>query len=150
MIWALLISAVPVDPIGDPLERYLEIEDVSVALEGLAPKLKACAVGEDVTVSLTMSLSGDGSVGLSEWEPEAYSSVPCWNGALSTHRFPSHDDTPERVRLSLYVRGGALVLSPVPELEPRPVGPLLLFVGGAEDERSRIEQYIEGTGKEEQ
>lgn len=150
MIWALLISAVPVDPIGDPLERYLEIEDVSVALEGLAPKLKACAVGEDVTVSLTMTLSGDGLVGSWEWEPEAYSSVPCWTEVVSTHGFPPHDDTPERVRLSLYVRGGALVLSPVPEMAMRSLGPLLLFVGGAEDERSLIEQYIGGTGKEEQ
>ena len=150
MIWALLISAVPFDPMGDPLKRYLGIEDVSDALDSLAPKLKACAVGEDVTVSLTMAWSGDGSVESSKWEPQAYSTVQCWTEVLSAHQFPPHDDVAEHVRISIYVRDGALVLSPVPQIEPRPIGPLLLFVAGTEDERSRIEHYIAGTEREEQ
>ena len=150
MIWALLISAVPLDPVGDPLERYLVIEDVAETLNGLAPKLRACAVGEDVTVSLTMAWSGNGSLGSSDWEPEDYTSVPCWTETLSAHRFPVHDDAPEHIRVNLYVRDGALVLSPVPQIEQRPIGPLLLFVGGADDERSQVEQFIRGTQNEEQ
>ena len=150
MIWALLLSAVPFDPVGDPLERYLEADDVAVALDALAPKLKACAVGEDVTVSLTMAWSGDGSVGSLKWEPESYVAVPCWRDALSAHRFTRHDDAPERVRVSLYVRKGALVVSPVPEIEHRPIGPLLLFVDGSEDVRSQVELYIAGTETGEQ
>jgi len=150
MIWALLLASAPLDPVGDPLDRYLTVEAVMKALEGLEPALRACPIGKDETVALTMDWSGDGTANRLHWEPEKYSTVSCWTQAIAAHRFPVHDDEPERVGLSLYVRDGALVLSPVPKIDRRATGPLLLFVSGTEGERSRIEEYLAGTEPEEQ
>jgi hypothetical protein len=142
MIWWLLIAALPIDSVGDPLPRYLTPADVLKQLRLAEPALQACGVTEEHTQGVSMQVHGDGSVQSIVWQENEQPVPPCWMAALEVHRFSPHDDMPIFLSTTVYVREGQLMLSPQPEVVPRHLGPLMLFVlpGTAE----RVYDHLHG------
>jgi hypothetical protein len=128
MIWWFLIAALPLDPVGDPLPRYSTPTDVAQQLRLVEPALHACGVTKEHTQGVSLKVHGDGSVHSIVWDKNAEPAPRCWTLALESHRFRAHDDVPIQVSTTVYVRDGQLMLSPQPEVVPRHLGPLMLFV----------------------
>ncbi len=128
MFWLLLVAALPLDTLGDPLPRYVTRQVVRAELQRLLPALKACAVKEDRTEPVVFWLQGDGTVANIEWAKESSDAQQCWGLAMTKHDFQEHDDEPVRVSTALYVRKGVISLSPQVDVSQRDLGPLMLFV----------------------
>jgi hypothetical protein len=128
MMWWLLMGAMPIDPVGDPLPRYLTTIDVIKQLKLAEPALQACGVREDRTQGVSLQIHGDGSIQSIVWQDSTLSVHECWTTALNAHRFHAHDGLPVHLSTTVYVRDGQLMLSPQPEVVPRNLGPLMLFV----------------------
>ena len=128
MIWMLLLGALPMDPIGDPLPRYLTPGGIAEALLKLTEPLQGCVSEGDYTEPFAFSIHGDGRVDQIAWQAAEHAAQQCWGAALEKHRFSVHDDTPIRVETTLYVRDGIVTLSPQPTVHARELGPLMMFV----------------------
>ncbi len=128
MLWLLLVAALPVDTVGEPLPRYVTRQGVRAELQRLLPALEACAVKEDHTEPVVFWLQGDGTATNIEWAKESSDAQQCWDLAMTNHDFQEHDDEPVRVSTALYVRNGVTSLSPQVDVSERDLGPLMLFV----------------------
>jgi len=142
MIWWMLMAAVPLDPVGDPLPRYLTIGSVEAVVASLREPLGQCPSSEAVTVRLGISFQPDGSLLLIEADPADHSAESCWKEAIEGQIGPKHDDLPQRVDTTLYVRDGQTLLSPVTTVQVRQMTPLMLFVTG--EARDAVNDIIHG------
>jgi hypothetical protein len=143
MMWWLLMGAMPIDPVGDPLPRYLTAIDVVTQLQLAEPALQACGVREDRTEGVAFQVHGDGSIRTVVWQDGKPSIHDCWTTALKAHRFQPHDGLPIHLSTTVYVRDGQLMLSPQPEVVPRDLGPLMLFV--LPDSAERVYDLLHGS-----
>ena len=128
MMWMLLLGALPVDPVGDPLPRYLTSVQVIQELGTLTQPFQGCVSEGGHTVALSFSIHGDGSVRTPVWGAAPSHIQTCWGTVLEKLRFPVHDDVPIRVQTTVYVRNGVVTLSPQPTVYARKLGPLMMFV----------------------
>lgn len=142
MIWWMLMAAVPLDPVGDPLPRYLTLGSVEAVVASLQEPLSQCAASEAVTVRLGISVKPDGALVLIDAEPADHPAEPCWRQAIEGHVGPTHDDLPQRVDTTLYVRDGQTLLSPATTIQVRQMTPLMLFVTG--EARDAVNDIIHG------
>jgi len=145
MIWWFLIAALPMDLVGDPLPQYLTPIDVMKQLKLAEPALQACGVAEERTQGVAFQVYGDGTVQSVVWQAEEHVVPDCWTAALVGHRFNPHDGLPIHVSTTVYVRDGQLMLSPQPEVAPRNVGPLMVFV--LPENTEVVYEYLHGGSK---
>jgi hypothetical protein len=143
MMWWFLMGAMPIDPVGDPLPRYLTARDVVKQLKLAEPALQACGVTEDRTQAVALQIHGDGSIQSIVWQDSKLPVHECWTTALTAHRFAAHDGLPIRLSTTVYVREGQLMLSPQPEVVPRNLGPLMLFV--LPDSVEQVYDFLHGS-----
>ena len=148
MMLLLLLGATPFDPTGAPLPLYLEEADVALALGKMEPALKACGVEGERTESVQFSISAAGVVQDVRWETQEVAGMACWNSVITAHRFPEHNDEPVDVKTIVYVREGRTFLSPQPEVVFRPAGPFMLFVLPGDDPSGRLNEALQGSGKQ--
>ena len=128
MIWMLLLGALPMDPIGDPLPRYLTPIQVTHELAQLVDSFQQCAPSDEHTDGLSFAIEGNGRVQNIMWSQPEHVTQRCWQIALEKHHFSNHDDEPVRVNTTVYVRAGIVTLSPQPTVHTRDLGPLMMFV----------------------
>ena len=147
MLW-MLIGALPLDSIGDPLPSYLTPAQANRAVAAMVPLLKPCGTDSDMTVQLELDFYGDGTIGVHRLEGVAASVVECWTTAMTSIVGPIHHDTPQRVSTSVYVRGGEVLASPSLTIAVRDVAPLLIF--STPQNRARIYSVIQGAEAAEQ
>jgi len=128
MIWLFFLAAIPLDPVGDPLPRYLTPVGVAKHLATAAPSLQECVSVGNYTERVSFKIYGDGAVRDVEWSNGEMDVHKCWANAFVGLRFSRHDDLPIHLETTVYVREGSLTLSPQPEISERAVGPLMLFI----------------------
>ena len=145
MMWWMLLGALPIDPVGDPLPRYLTTLDVTEQLKLVEPALQACDIEGEHTQGVELQVHGDGTVQSIVWQESDVSAYVCWAAALEAHRFQPHDGEPIRVSTTVYVRNGELMLSPQPTVFPRRLGPLMLFV--LPEKAELVYEYMHGGPK---
>ena len=148
MIWWVLMAGVPLDPLGDPLPRYVMPEHVAAVLDDVKPRLAECQISGDSTVRVELDFMGDGTIKVVRVDGGGTALSACWADALESQSGHKHDDVPQRVSTTIYVRDGSIVLSPSVLHEQRDVFPLLLFV--TEGARSAVNSAIRGAGEPEQ
>ena len=148
MIWWVLMAGVPLDPIGDPLPRYVMPAHINSALSDVKPRLEQCEFTGDSTVLVELEFIGDGTIKVVQMEGGGVELDRCWTDAIESQPGQKHDDVPQRVSTTIYVREGSVVLSPSVRHDQRDVFPLLLFV--TDDARSGINSAIRGAGEPEQ
>ncbi len=145
MIWMMLLGALPIDPVGDPLPRYLTPNRIKRELEKLTEPLQGCIATGDLTEPLAFSIHGNGRAQQIVWGEGRDEVHQCWSVQLEQHRFSPHDDTPIRVETTLYVRNGVVTLSPQPTVHARTLGPLMLFV--LPENIGRVSGYLHGASE---
>lgn len=148
MIWWVLMAGVPLDPIGDPLPRYVMPEHINAVLNDVKPHLEQCEFSGDSTVLVELDFMGDGTIKVVRMEGGGAALDKCWSDTIASQPGHKHDDVPQRVSTTIYVREGAVVLSPSVRRDQRDVFPLLLFV--TDDARSGINSAIRGAAEPEQ
>lgn len=144
MIWALLLGAVPLDPIGAPMPFYLSDADAGAVVKAVEEPLGVCEVSGDRTVGITVILQAEGGMTVRRIEGADAPLSACIGRAFAAAESPSHDGLDVCVDTTLYVRAGVVILSPRPTVHHRVLGPLMLFVTGDEAERSRVSEHLEG------
>ena len=142
MMVLLLLGTLPIDPVGDPLPRYLTTLGVTQQLSKATEPLQKCVAEGDHTEPFSFSIHGGGHVQDIAWKNGIHAARDCWDRVLNNHRFSVHDDTPVRVETTMYVRGGIVTLSPQPSVHARQMGPLMLFV--LPENVSRVSSYLHG------
>ena len=143
MIWLLLMAALPMDLVGDPLPRYLTQERVDATLRAVEPALESCTGTEDATAPLQLDFHGDGRIGVVGTEEDGpVDLVSCLQKVIESHSAPSHDGEAQRVSTTVYIRNGSLFFSPNATLHQRKMSPLLLFV--TEEARESVNSAING------
>ena len=148
MMLVLLLGAVPLDPVGDPLPNYLNESQAHQAVDAMVPLLKSCGTESDVTVRLELDFSGDGRIDVHRLDGVSGPVAECWTAALASISGPVHHDTPQRVSTSIYVRGGDVLASPTLTVGTRDIAPLLIF--STPQTRGLIYSVIQGTEAAEQ
>ena len=148
MMLLLLLGALPLDSVGDPLPNYLSSVQANRAVDDMVPRLKSCGTESDMTVRVELDFYGDGTIGVHRLEGVAASVVECWTTAMTSITGPIHHDTPQRVSTSVYVRGGEVLASPSLTIAVRDVAPLLIF--STPQNRARIYSVIQGAEAAEQ
>jgi hypothetical protein len=149
MIWALLLGAAPLDPIGAPVQFYLSDADVGAVVKAVEGPLGGCEVPGVLNVGLTVVLKAEGGMMVHRIEGAEASLSACIGQAFSAAESPPHDGIDVCVDTTLYVRGGVVLLSPKPTVHRRVLGPLMLFVPGDKATRSRVSQHLEGPAHQE-
>ena len=148
MIWLLLMGSLPLDSVGDPLPRYLVEARVFQALRTLEPVLGECATEEDATIPAELDFHGNGSVEVVELKSASAGVTECLKKAFESFSAPTHDDLVQKVWTTVYIRDGALFLSPDVSLHQRELSPLLLFV--TDEARESVKSAIIGAEPMEQ
>lgn len=133
MIWLLLLAAIPIDGTGRPLPLYLNPTRAAQAVNEALPALAKCAVDVEgpVTVPVVLNVKSDGvseQVRLFPTESGASRLVECWTTELQRAPFPTHHETPIPIRFTIYLRDGAVTVSPQVVVVERVIGPVLLFL----------------------
>ena len=149
MMWLLLLGAIPMDTIGDPLPRYLTELDIRKQLNDVLPMLQQCDVTGDQTEPVSFSITGDGSIKNIEWSNESSDAQQCWAKMMTAHGFHEHDDVSVRVSTTIYIRNNILTFSPQIGLSKRSLGPLMLFVlpENSEPVQERLEKRYQQEGE---
>ena len=142
MMWILLMGVVPLDPVGDPLPRYLTPIRITDELAQLTEPLQRCSTSGDRTDGLSFRIDGDGRAQNITWSDPDPVVQRCWQLALEQYRFSHHDDEPVRVDTTVYVRAGKVTFSPQPTVQTRDLGPLMLFV--LPENMVRVHGYLQG------
>jgi len=135
LIVALLIAGVPLDPVGDPLPQYLSLSSVRAVLDGKKVRLKECGVDQDLTVNVALQVKGNGEIAVDELTGVEGAQAECWAATLSGATSLRHDDAPQRVTATFYVRSQEVLFSPELMLHEREPSPLLIFSPGSERDR---------------
>ncbi len=135
MIIALLIAGVPLDPVGDPLPQYLSLSSVRSVLDGTRFRLNECGVDKDLTVNVALQVKGNGEITVDELTGVEGTQAECWAATLSEATSLRHDDAPQRVTATFYVRSQEVLFSPELMLHEREPSPLLIFSPGSERDR---------------
>jgi hypothetical protein len=149
MIWALLLGAAPLDPIGAPLQFYLSDVDAGAVIKAVEGPLGGCEVPGDLNVGLTVVLKAEGGMSVHRIDGAEASLSACIGQVFSAAESPPHAGIDVCVDTTLYVRGGVVLLSPRPTVHRRLLGPLMLFVPGDQAVRSRVSQHLEGPSPQE-
>ena len=144
MIWALLLGAAPLDPVGAPLKLYLSDTDVTSEVRRLEPMLRKCATAEDATVGLHLELQPQGGIKLVRLDEAEAGLTSCVREAVSGAASPAHKGSTIRVATTLYIRDQAVVISPSPTIHKRDMGPLMLFIPGDDADREAVTSHLNG------
>ena len=148
MMLLMLIGALPLDSIGDPLPNYLTPAQANRTVDAMVPLLKPCGTDADMTVQLELDFYGDGTIGVHRLNGATVSLAECWTQAITSVSAPIHHDTPQRVRTTVYVRGGDVLASPTLTIDARDTAPLLIFA--TPQTRGPIYSVIQGADGAEQ
>ena len=127
MFWALLLGAMPLDPLGDPLPLYLDETRVRRALARIPEALSNCSAKDDLTVQVRMRLAGNGTMAVDTLNGTDSETSACITTAIAATNAPDHDGMDVEVKTAIYLRAGVWMMSPSPEIVRRSQVPLLLL-----------------------
>jgi hypothetical protein len=144
MIWAILMGATPLDPVGAPLDFYLTDPKIGAVLQGVVPGLQSCVGGKDFSVGVGLALLSTGGIKVRQIGPVSAANRACLDTLFSAAESPSHHGEDLEVETTVYLRDGVVLVSPSPRVFRRLVGPLMLFVSGDADARLRVAEYLGG------
>ncbi len=144
MLWTLLLGTMPLDPLGEPLPFYLDEAAVERVLVALPARLSDCPTEQDLTVQLTLSLAGNGTMSATKIGGTEETLHPCIHEAVSSVLSPQHDGVDVVVETAAYRRGGTWMMSPRLRILRRAQPPLLLFVPGDDDARATVWEHLMG------